>query len=178
MLWIDITLMEFSFWSPAAHSTGPIYCLYWLGLQIVSSMRHICNPLEKTEMGDHLVTVFQQWWSAVPIDWRPAEAGRTPSLLLTQEECEVNLFQLHCALLLSAQVIWQSGCQEAHLITSSLPITCALSVSSFWRDAECAGCVAIRGNRTARRSVRAKSGKWLLATLLKIRRHCLCAPQC
>lgn len=42
-------------------------------------------------MGDYLVTLFQQWWSAVPIDWRLAQAGRTPSLLLTQEECEVNL---------------------------------------------------------------------------------------
>lgn len=134
MLWIDITIMEFSFWLPAIHATGPIYCLYWLGLQIVSSMLHIWNPLEKTEMGDYCVTLFQQWWSAVPIDWWLAEAGRTPSLLLTQEECEVNLPQSHCALLLSARVIWHCGCQETHLITSSLPITCIINISSYFKE--------------------------------------------
>lgn len=135
MLWIDITLMEFRFWLPATHATGPVYCLYWLGLQIVSSLLHIWNPLEKTKMDDYLVAPFQQWWSTVPIDWWLAEARRTPSVLLNQEECEVTLFQLHCVLLLSAQVIWHSRCQEMHLIILSLPITCAIRIyASYFEE--------------------------------------------
>lgn len=123
-------------------------------------------------MGDYLVALFQQWWSAVPIDWWLAEAGRTPSLLLTQEEREVNLSQPHRALLLSARVIWHSGCQETHLITSSLPVTCTINISFYFKEILNAPvhlpsilmwlCMEVWG-----RVEEWKSGKWLFATLLK-----------
>lgn len=81
-------------------------------------------------MSDYLVTLFQEWWSAVPIDWWLAEAGRTPSLLLTQEEeCEVNLSQPHRARLLSAQAflaLLMPGNTFKHL-------TCTINVSYFFK---------------------------------------------
>lgn len=130
-------------------------------------------------MGDYLVTLFQQWWSAVPIDWWLAEAGRTPSLLLTQEECEVNLSQPRRALLCSAQVIWHSRFQETHLITSSLQITCTINISSYFKEILNAPvespsmwmglCVEVWGG---------KEWEMAICYLAKTRLHCLRASPC
>lgn len=129
-------------------------------------------------MGDYLVTLFQQWWSAVPIDWWLAEAGRTPSLLLTQEECEANLSQPHFARLRSARAIWHSRCQDTHYITSSLPIACTINIlvylKRYWMQQYSSYmlmwlCMEVWGG---------KKGKMAICFRAKTRLHCLRASKC